>query len=65
MGSCNFPQALNGTALTNVAAFICNGVPDDSAQCVAICPNADLSGIGVRIALYIQSCLNSECRIFT
>lgn len=38
-------------------ALCCIGT---SVDCVAICPNQDLAGIGVRIAFYLQSFMNGE-----
>ncbi|KAH7097636.1 hypothetical protein BKA62DRAFT_774105 [Auriculariales sp. MPI-PUGE-AT-0066] len=31
----------------------------DGAQCYGICPNADLAGLGVRLAFYFQAALNT------
>ncbi|KAG8933853.1 hypothetical protein FRC02_011088 [Tulasnella sp. 418] len=33
-------------------------------ECMAICPNADLSGLGVKVAFYLQSILNATLVIF-
>ena len=47
-----------------LSALVCSGANladiglNDS--CVAICPNPDLSGIGVRTAFYIQSVINGK-----
>ena len=51
------PQILqNGT----LAALVCAAPPDDPSQCIAICPNPDISGVGVRSAFYLQSVMNSK-----
>ena len=42
------------------AALVCAASDDVFTPCDAICPNPDISGIGVRGAFYIQSALNSE-----
>ena len=34
-------------------------------SCPAICPNADISGIGVRVAFYFQSLINSKSTLLT
>ncbi|KAH9849493.1 hypothetical protein C2E23DRAFT_888205 [Lenzites betulinus] len=36
-----------------------------AGMCVAICPNADLSGVGVRTAFYLQSVMNTLLVIFS
>lgn len=48
------------TLLTNqtLAAVVCSTSND---VCTAICANTDLAGIGVRVAFYAQSAINSEC----
>lgn len=43
-------------------AVACNGLYSDS--CIAICPNQDLAGIGVRVAFYFQSVLTGNSRIY-
>ena len=42
------------------AALVCAASDDIFTPCDAICPNPDISGIGVRSAFYTQSALNSE-----
>lgn len=46
--------------LTNqtLAALVCSA--SNLVACTAICANTDLAGIGVRIAFYLQSAMNSE-----
>ncbi|RDX54931.1 hypothetical protein OH76DRAFT_1397245 [Lentinus brumalis] len=63
MWSCGLsPDILsNATA----SALVCAAAPGDKSACAAICPNADLSGIGVRSAFYIQSSLNTLLVIFS
>ncbi|KAI0655457.1 hypothetical protein C8Q70DRAFT_923626 [Cubamyces menziesii] len=56
------PQILqNGT----LAALVCAAPPDDPSQCIAICPNPDISGVGVRSAFYLQSVMNTLLVIFS
>ena len=55
---CNISPDLLQDPLT--AAQVCAST-DDTTSCVAICPNEDISGVGVRSAFYIQSFMNSEC----
>ncbi len=43
-----------------LAALQCSQEQDGS--CVALCPNPDISGVGVRSAFYIQSLMNSKSR---
>ncbi|KAL7279567.1 hypothetical protein ACG7TL_005967 [Trametes sanguinea] len=38
---------------------------DDPSSCVAICPNPDISGVGVRSAFYLQSIMNTLLVIFS
>ncbi|RPD56700.1 hypothetical protein L226DRAFT_537871 [Lentinus tigrinus ALCF2SS1-7] len=63
MWSCNLsPDILSNQTL---AALVCSAPPDDTSACIAICPNADLSGVGVRSAFYIQSSLNTLLVVFS
>ncbi|KAI0738827.1 hypothetical protein C8Q80DRAFT_212488 [Daedaleopsis nitida] len=59
---CNLPSDI----LTNatLSANIC-GAASAGDKCVAICPNADLSGVGVRSAFYIQSFMNTLLVVFS
>ncbi|KAI0629929.1 hypothetical protein C8Q77DRAFT_1064531 [Trametes polyzona] len=50
------PDVLQNATL---AALVCSAPPDDPSACVAICPNADLAGVGVRTAFYLQSVMNT------
>ncbi|KAH9919156.1 uncharacterized protein BXZ73DRAFT_92098 [Epithele typhae] len=59
---CN--QTLQVLQDSSLAAAICS-VSESSEQCTAICPNPDLSGIGVRVAFYLQSFLNTLLVIFS
>ena len=53
---CNVsPDILQNATL---AALQCSQEQD--GDCVALCPNPDISGIGVRSAFYIQSFMNSK-----
>ncbi|OJT02168.1 hypothetical protein TRAPUB_7283 [Trametes pubescens] len=42
-----------------LAALTCSASNDTLSQCIAICPNADLAGVGVRTAFYLQSVMNT------
>ena len=44
-----------------LAALQCSQEQD--GDCVALCPNPDISGVGVRSAFYIQSFMNSKSRM--
>ncbi|KAI0691140.1 hypothetical protein C8T65DRAFT_85834 [Cerioporus squamosus] len=63
MWSCNLPPDILSNA--TAAALVCSAGPNDKSACAAICPNPDLSGIGVRSAFYIQSSLNTLLVIFS
>lgn len=55
---CHLPKdLLNNSTL---AAQQCSGDLAPDAVCIALCPNTDLAGIGVRLAFYMQSFFNSE-----
>ncbi|CDO72293.1 hypothetical protein BN946_scf184970.g145 [Trametes cinnabarina] len=56
------PQTLQNATL---AALVCAAPPDDPCPCVAICPNPDISGVGVRSAFYLQSVMNTLLVIFS
>lgn len=58
---CNQTQAILSDATQ--AASTCSASNDVIATCIAICPNADLAGVGVRTAFYLQSVMNSELHI--
>ncbi|KAI1789949.1 hypothetical protein LXA43DRAFT_1150765 [Ganoderma leucocontextum] len=45
------------------AAFQCS-LPQNGT-CVALCPNADVAGVGVRTAFYVQSVMNTLLVIFS
>ncbi|OBZ71733.1 hypothetical protein A0H81_08882 [Grifola frondosa] len=57
---------ISSTLLNNAtwAALVCSS-SDSSSPCSAICANPDLSGIGVRVAFYLQSFLNTLLVIFS
>ncbi|RDX44159.1 hypothetical protein OH76DRAFT_1559898 [Lentinus brumalis] len=63
MWSCRVPPEILSNA--TAAALVCAAAPGDQSTCAAICPNADLSGIGVRSAFYVQSSLNTLLVIFS
>ncbi|KAJ3549372.1 hypothetical protein NM688_g5182 [Phlebia brevispora] len=58
---------LDTTGLNNgtVQAFVCGGGDYSTDVCLGICPNPDIMGIGVRLAFYIQSCVNTLLVIFS
>ena len=43
---------------STLAALECS--QEQNGTCVALCPNPDISGVGVRSAFYIQSFMNSK-----
>ena len=43
-----------------LAALQC--AEEQDGLCVALCPNPDISGVGVRSAFYVQSLMNSKSR---
>ncbi|KAI0823273.1 hypothetical protein BC628DRAFT_1325548 [Trametes gibbosa] len=53
---CTQSQDILGDA--SRAALVC-AASNDTSPCAAICPNADLSGVGVRTAFYLQSVMNT------
>ncbi|KAI9068732.1 hypothetical protein FKP32DRAFT_1641846 [Trametes sanguinea] len=60
---CQLPsQTLQNATL---AALVCSAPSDDPSSCVAICPNPDIAGVGVRSAFYLQSIMNTLLVIFS
>ena len=53
--SATFGPTSNTTLLQSLT---CGGLL--SQTCIAICPNQDLAGIGVRVAFYFQSLVTGE-----
>ncbi|KAI0775612.1 hypothetical protein BD413DRAFT_280050 [Trametes elegans] len=58
-------QSLDVLQNDTLAALVCSADPSDTSLCVAICPNADISGVGVRTAFYLQSIMNTLLVIFS
>ncbi|KIO27520.1 hypothetical protein M407DRAFT_23209 [Tulasnella calospora MUT 4182] len=59
MNTCSadlFREATNNTALQ---ALYCHANVNFHPECFGLCPNPDLSGIGVRIAFYSQAFMNA------
>ncbi|KAI0671246.1 hypothetical protein C8Q78DRAFT_1131643 [Trametes maxima] len=56
------PDTLQNATL---AALVCSAPPSDPSACIAICPNPDLAGVGVRTAFYLQSFMNALLVIFS
>ena len=55
---CNVTSDLLQNA--TLAAVTCSQDPNDNSTCIALCPNADITGVGVRTAFYVQSLMNSK-----
>ena len=53
----------NETIQANMCSPSTNSTTDQ--WCPAICPNADISGIGVRVSFYFQSLINSKSTLLT
>ncbi|KAI8986292.1 hypothetical protein BD414DRAFT_546366 [Trametes punicea] len=53
------PLPAQTLANATLAALVCSASPDDPSSCVAICPNPDIAGVGVRSAFYLQSVMNT------
>ncbi|TBU42273.1 hypothetical protein BD309DRAFT_963385 [Dichomitus squalens] len=48
-----------------LAAVTCSQEPNINSQCIALCPNADFTGVGVRTAFYVQSLMNTLLVVFS
>jgi hypothetical protein len=72
MPSCTYPNYLSDATFAGLYCS-CNGALSSAfnissvdnicpatTECFGICANADVSGIGVRVAFYAQSVMNCE-----
>ena len=60
----DFPGSGTSASCDILQTVVCGGLLS-SSQCLGLCPNPDLAGIGVRVAFYLQSIVSGEFQLRT